>query len=66
MSVFTLTVPLRTGAAANTARGKKFVVDGTGFFDKKYDDKRQGWRSNGGKKGKGVKMGTGKKGTKVS
>ena len=55
---------------AARARGKKMgdihgplnVKNGTGAFDKKYDDKRQEWR----KKGKGVKMGTGKRGTKVS
>ena len=46
--------------------GAYHVNDGTGIFDEKHDDKRQEWRSNGGKKGKGVKMGKGKKGTKVS
>ena len=64
----------RAATAANTARGKiqgkiqgpLRLRDGTGIFDKKYDDKRQEWGSNGGKKGKGVKMGKGKKGTKVS
>ena len=47
-------------------QGPLSLRDGTGIFDKKHDDKRQEWRSNGGKKGKGVKMGKGKKGTKVS
>ena len=47
-------------------QGPLRLRDGTGIFDEKHDDKRQEWRSNGGKKGKGVKMGKGKKGTKVS
>ena len=46
--------------------GEYHVKNGTALFDQKHDDKRQEWRSNGGKKGKGVKMGKGKKGTKVS